>query len=167
MGMSYFDVSPLCQMSINHLKIKENFMTAFDEFMSLIHKIRTSASNLSKDVDQNDPREETNKDLKDLSLSFHDLREIMSSLTNEDQENINREFRELLSGEEDFQTYTQDVKKILLDVRNRVKTDKKVEEKITKNLPADQKDETPNSLLQGFAGLIDQISRWAEKAGSK
>ncbi len=142
-------------------------MTLRQEFMSIIQQIRTSAKNLSKDVDQNDPREETNKDLKELTLGFQDLREIISNIKQEEQEDLNREFRELLSGQEDFQTYTQDVKMILMDIKNRIKTDKKVEEKITKNLPAEQKNETPNSLFQGFGSLMEQISRWTEKAGYK
>ncbi|MBA2727239.1 MAG: hypothetical protein H0U49_03590 [Parachlamydiaceae bacterium] len=142
-------------------------MTLRQEFMSIIQQIRTSAKNLSKDVDQNDPREETNKDLKELTLGFQDLREIISNIKQEEQEDLNREFRELLSGQEDFQTYTQDVKMILMDIKNRIKSDKKVEEKITKNLPAEQKNETPNSLFQGFGSLMEQISRWTEKAGYK
>lgn len=142
-------------------------MTTLDDFMSVIQQIRQSAQNLSKDVDHNDPREETKQDLNELTLNFQDLRNIISNMTQEDKEDLNRELRELMSGEEDFQTYTQDVKKILMDVKNRVKSDKKVEDKITKNLPAEKKNETPNSLLQGFGSLIEQISHWTEKAGSR
>lgn len=142
-------------------------MTLIDDFMAVIRQIRNSAQNLSKDVDPNDKREETQEDLEQLSLNFQDLREIISSMNAEDQENISREFRELLSGQENFQTYTQDVKKILLDIKNRIKSDKKIEEKISENLPEEHQNETANSLFQGFGNLIEQISHWTDKAGRK
>lgn len=142
-------------------------MATSDDIISIIQQIRASAQNLSKDLDHQDSREETATDLGQLSLSFQDLKDILFSLTQADQENITREMHELLSGQEDFKTYTQDVQKILIDVKNRVKADKKVEDKVAQNLPEQHQDETPSTLLQSFGKLLEQFSTLNTKVGSK
>jgi hypothetical protein len=140
---------------------------AKNQIKPLIEQIHTSTNNLRKDIDHNDPREKTEEDLRQLSLSFQDLKELFSGLNNEDTENLNREFRELLSGKDNLQTYVQDVKKILIDVQERIKTDKKVEEKIYNSLPEDKQNETPNTLVQGFKTLIEKITHLNEKTGGR
>lgn len=142
-------------------------MGANNELMSLLQQIRDSAKNLSKDLDQKDPRENTQEDLEQLTLNFQDLRDIFTTMNEQDKQNLNREARELLSGQEDFQTYMQDVKKIIMDIKSRIKSDKKIETKVSDNLPDEHQNDTPNNLFQGFQSLIEQIGRWTEKAGSR
>lgn len=136
-----------------------------DGLVSVIQQIRNSAQNLSKDLDHKDPREETAGDLEQLSLSFQDLKDIFFSLRQEDKENLSREMRELFTGQEDFKTYTRDVNKILLDVKNRIQNDKNVEKKVAQNLPEQHQNETPNTFMQNFEKLIGQITDWSK--GSK
>ena len=138
-----------------------------NQTQSLLEQIFSSSRNLKKDIDQNDPREKTQEDLTQLTLSFQDLRDLFSKMSQQDAENLKREFRELLSGEEDFQTYAQDVKKILAEVNDRIRTDKKVEQKFSDNLPEDKQDETPQTLLEEFKHLLDQLSQGATKAGGR
>ncbi len=142
-------------------------MATSDDLLSIIQQIRSSAKNLSKDIDSKDQRENTEEDLAQLSMSFQDLKDILFSLNQSDKDNLNREMRELLSGQEDFQTYTHDIKKILFDVKGRIKSDRNVEEKISQNLPEEHQNVTPNTLMQGFGKLIEQIANWTEKAGSR
>lgn len=130
---------------------------------TLLEKIHSSSQNLKKDIDENDPRENTSKDLEQLSLNFQDLKEIISGLNTQDTANLNREFRELISGQEDLQTYVQDVKKLLSDVQTRIKSDKKVEEKISDNLPDESQNDTPSTLIQGFKSILEQISQMSDK----
>lgn len=126
--------------------------------MDVIQQIRSSAQNLAKDLDHRDSREETAEDLQQLTLSFTDLKNIFFALKQEDKENLSREVKELLSGQEDFATYTKDVNKILMDVKNRIQTDKQVEAKVKENLPEQHQDQAPNSLLQSFGKLLEQFS---------
>lgn len=138
-----------------------------NNLFNLIQQIRDSAQNLSKDLDRKDPREETEADLEQLTLSFQDLKDILFSLKQEDKDNLAREMRELLSGQEDFQTYTRDVNKILMDVKNRIKADKNAEYKVAQNLPEQHQNETPSTLMDSFSKVIEQISNWTTKAGSR
>ncbi|MBA3237735.1 MAG: hypothetical protein H0T62_05205 [Parachlamydiaceae bacterium] len=142
-------------------------MSANNEIMSIMQQIRDSAKNLSKDLDKNDSREKTQEDLEQLTLSFQDLKDIYSALNEQDSENLNREAREWLSGKEDFQTYMRDVKKIIMDIKTRINSDKKVEEKVADNLPEDHQNEAPSSLVQGFQNILEKIAQWTEKAGSR
>lgn len=129
--------------------------------MDVIQQIRSSAQNLSKDLDNRDSREETAGDLEQLTLSFADLKKIFFALKQEDKEILSREVRELLSGQEDFKTYTRDVNKILMDVKNRIQADKTVEAKVKENLPEEHQGQAPNALLQGFGKLLEQVSDWS------
>lgn len=138
-----------------------------NQIQSLLEQIFSSSRNLKKDLDPNDSREKTQEDLSQLNLSFQDLRELFSQMNQQDAENLKREFRELLSGQEDFQTYVQDVKKILADVHERIRTDKKVEQKVSDNLPEDKQDETPKTLLEGFRDLLDQLSQGTKAGGRR
>lgn len=138
-----------------------------NQIASLLEQIFSSSKNLKKDLDKNDPREKIEEDLNQLTLNFQDLKEIFFGMNAQENESLKREFGELLSGQEDMKTYVQDVRKILAEVQERIRTDKKVEEKINDNLPEDQQNETPQSLLQGFKGLIDKLSQINEKAGRR
>lgn len=142
-------------------------MANTDNLKNTIQQIRTSAKNLSQDLDNQHPREETADDLDQLSLSFQDLKDIFFALKQEDKDNLSREVRELFSGQEDFKTYTRDVNRILMDVKNRIQADKKVEEKVSQNLPEQHQDENPNALIQGFSQLMNQVSDWLTKTGSR
>lgn len=134
---------------------------------TLLEQIHSTSKNLKKDIDENDPRENTSEDLEKLSLNFQNLKELISGLNQQDAANLNREFRELISGQENFQTYVQDVKKILGDVQHRIQSDKKVEAKISNNLPEDTENGNPNNLFQGFKSIIEQISQMSEKANRR
>lgn len=134
---------------------------------TLLEQIHSSTQNVKKDIDEKDSREKTSEDLEQLTVKFQDLKEIISKMNASDAENLRREFRELFSGQEDFQTYVQDVKKILSDVQTRIRTDKKVEEKINNNLPEDSQTDTPSTLFQGFRTIIDQFSQITDKASRK
>lgn len=138
-----------------------------NQIQSLLEQIFSSSRNLKKDLDPNDSREKTQEDLSQLNLSFQDLRELFSQMNQQDAENLKREFRELLSGQEDFQTYVQDVKKILADVHERIRTDKKIEQKVSDNLPEDSQDETPKTLLEGFRQILDQLSQGTKAGGRR
>jgi DNA-directed RNA polymerase subunit F len=138
-----------------------------NQFQSLLEQILSSTNNLKKDLDQNDPREQTQDDLSQLSLSFQDLREMFSHINPEDAEKLKNEFRALLSGQENLQTYVQDVRKILTDIHDRTRSDRQVQQKISNNLPEDQQDETAQSLLQGFKGLMDQLFNSTQKTGGR
>lgn len=138
-----------------------------NQIQSLLEQIFSSSRNLKKDIDQNDPREKTQEDLTTLTLSFQDLRELFAQMNEKDTENLKREFSELLSGKEDFQTYITDVKKILAEVNERIRTDKKVEQKVFDNLPEEQQEESPKTLFEGFKHLLDQLSQTTDKAGGR
>lgn len=142
-------------------------MANTDNLKDTIQQIRTAAQHLSQDLDQQHPREETADDLDQLSLSFQDLKDIFFALKQEDKANLQHEVQELFSGKEDFKTYTRDVNKILMDVKNRIQADKKVADKVTQNLPEEHQNENPNNLIQGFSQLMNQVSDWLTKTGSR
>lgn len=133
-------------------------MPALQDFLAVLQNIKESAANLGKDVDTNDKREETKADFAMLTLSFSDLQSILKNITPEDRANLEREMKELFSGQESLAEYTRDVQKILTDVKNRVSKDVAVQEKIEKSTTIEQKGQEPASILDGFTQLLKQLN---------
>jgi hypothetical protein len=78
-------------------------------------------------------------------------------MTPEDRANLEREARELFSGQETLADYSRDVQNILNDIIKRTAADNQVKQKIEKSMPIEQKSQSPSSILDGFAGLLRQM----------
>lgn len=134
-------------------------MPAIKDFFEVLQNIRESASNLSKDVDKGNKREETKADLAMLTLSFSDLKTILANLNDKDRQELEREGNELFSGKESLAEYTRDVQQILTSIKNRASSDTQVKQKIETNLPIEQKDQHDSvSLIDSFANLLRKIA---------
>jgi hypothetical protein len=130
-----------------------------DRLFEIITNLNTSTKNLSKDLDKSDPREETKQDLNNINMSFEELGTILSSLTKEDNEAIQREFWELMQGQESFQEYVNDVNKIINNVRARAKQDPTVQKKLEANMPEEATAEDAPSLFQGYQQMFSQVAQ--------
>lgn len=133
-------------------------MPAIQDFFAVLQNIKESATNLGKDVDKNDKREETKADMAMLTLNFSDLKAILKNMTPEDRASLEREAKELFSGQETLAEYTRDVQMILNDIKGRAMADNQVKQKMQENAPMEQKGQNPSSLLEGFMKLLQQLS---------
>jgi hypothetical protein len=133
-------------------------MPALQDFLAVLQNIKESATNLGKDVDKNDRREETKADFAMMTLSFSDLKTILKNMTPDDKANLEREAKELFSGEETLADYSRDVQKILTDIKNRTTADSQVMKKIEQNMPIENKGQSPSTILDSFAQLLRQLS---------
>lgn len=133
-------------------------MPAIKDFFEVLQNIRESASNLSKDVDKSDKREETKADLAMLTLNFSDLKTILANLNDNDRQELEREVKELFSGKESLSEYTRDVQQILSSIKNRASSDTQVKQKIEQNIPIEHKEQHNSvSLIDSFAKLLQKI----------
>lgn len=134
----------------------------FNKLFEVIGNLNESMSNLSNDIDPKHPREETKEDLEDVNLSFSELGTILKELKAEDQQALQKEFYELMSGEESFQDYINDVNKIINNVRARAKQDPKVQEKIETNLPENAPAQNAPALFSNYQQMFNQIGNFLE-----
>ena len=140
-------------------------MNQLQNLISVLQKLQESSTNLSKDIDPKDSREQTGKDLTSLSSAFQDLQSIFSSIREEDMNKITTEFNELISGKQNFLEYTRDVNAILMAVRERAKEKPEIKEKIVQNLPVHQQGENPDALFKKYSDILNQILGMTTKAG--
>ncbi len=143
---------------------------AIDKLFEIITNLNESTKNLSNDLDKTHPREETKEDLNDINMSFEELGTILSSLTKEDNDAIQQEFWELVSGKESFQQYVNDVNKIINNVRARAKQDPAIQKKLEANMPEETDAKDAPSLFQGYQQMFSQVANLIsslQKAGTK
>ncbi len=133
-------------------------MAGIKDFFEVLQNIHESASNLSKDIDKSDKREETKADLAMLTLSFSDLKTILANLNDKDRQELDRERNELFSGKESLAEFTRDVQQILNSIKNRASSDTHTRQKIEDNIPLEHKEEHNSaSLIDTFANLLQKI----------
>jgi DNA repair exonuclease SbcCD ATPase subunit len=139
----------------------------YGDLIDAFLKVRNSLSNLSKDVDERDPREKTDQDLNNLTGNFQELITLFQSMEASDLQKIYQEVMELSSGQETFQEYIRDVNQILTDVRKRAQKNDATREKIEQNLPQHLQDEDIDSLLAQYQDTVKRISNWQKNVGSQ
>ncbi|MGA8163759.1 MAG: hypothetical protein WB791_01895 [Waddliaceae bacterium] len=142
-------------------------MAGISDLFTVLQKIRSTAQNLSKDVDPADSREETGGDLNDLTSGFAQLQTLFQSLNQSDMQKIQAEVKELMSGQQNFREYARDVNALLAEVRNRTQQNKEMKKKIKKNIPVEHKNKDPDDFFGGLKGILDEVSSWSEKVASK
>ena len=134
-------------------------MAGLNDFFAALQNIRESASNLDKDVDKSDKREETKADFAMLTLSFSDLKKILANLNDSDRQALQREGMELFSGKETMAEYTRDVKEILESIKNRVASDEQAKKKLEQNIPLEHKEQSnPSSIMDSLAQLLGKLA---------
>ena len=136
----------------------------YQDLIDAFFKVRSSLGNVSKDVDERDPREKTDQDLAALTVNFQDLMTLFQSMEASDMQKIYQEMVELSSGQETFQEYIRDVNKILSDIRSRTQNHEPTREKIEQNLPNNLQDEDIDSLFAQYQDTVKRINAWQNKA---
>jgi uncharacterized protein with von Willebrand factor type A (vWA) domain len=142
-------------------------MAGIQDLFDVLTKIRTAAGNLNKDIDPKDKREETKQDVAQLTLNFKDLKKILSSMTEQDRADLQRELQELFSGQETFAEYNRDVQKLIMSIKNRIDSDIQVEQKIAQNLPAEHKEKGPSTLFETLSTVLQQLAMGSDKAARR
>lgn len=138
-------------------------MAGFEDLLNVLTNVRGSLNNLSKDVDEKDPREKTDQDLATLHMNFDDLLTIFRSMEESDLQAIYREVTELASGQETFQQYISDVSKILQNIKNKAAKNDATSEKIQQNLPRNLQDQDPEELFKNYQETVNNLIAWGKQ----
>lgn len=137
-----------------------------NQIFAILQNLKTNATNLNKDLDQKDKREETGGDLAQLFGSFGELRSIMSKLDESDITKLQTELKELMSGKEDLMEYKRDVANILLEAKKRTEAQDQVKAKVIENMPEEKKNENVGSLFDNWGSVLSKLEQWIEQSSS-
>ena len=133
------------------------------DVLIVIQKLRDSAQNLSKDIDPEDAREQTQGDLRDLSVGFQQLQKMFATLDKEQKAKIQGEVKELMEGKQNFLEYARDVRAILAEVRKKAEVDEEVKQKIEENIPEQHKDQGTASFFTKITDCLEEFKNWSGK----
>jgi hypothetical protein len=134
-----------------------------DQLFTILQNLRTHATNLNKDLDERDQREETKGDLARLFGSFNELKTVMVQLEQSDIAKLQDELKQLLSGEENILEYNRDVSNILLEARKRAEKNEPTKEKVTENLPTQQKNQNVGNVFDNWRSILANVQHWIEQ----
>lgn len=133
------------------------------QVLDLLQNLKSDATNLNRDLDEKDEREETRGDLSQLFKGFGELRSLMSKLEKSDVEKLQTEMRELMSGKEDMLEYNRDVANILMEVKKRTEAENDAKEKVVEHLPSEKKDDNVGSLFDNWGSVLKNVQHWIEQ----
>jgi hypothetical protein len=138
------------------------------QLFQIIQGLRTDSSNLNRDLDERDDREETGGDLTQLFRGFGQLRSIMSKLDESDIAKLQDELKKLMSGKENILEYSRDVNNILIDVQKRTEKHEPTRDKVADNIPAKHQDEheSVGSMFDSWRSVIGDVQHWIEQNSS-
>lgn len=134
-----------------------------DQLITVLQNLKTHTSNLNKDLDNNDQREETRGDLKSIFTNFEQLQKTLTNLDQTDMDALQNELKQLLKGEQSFSDYNRDVNNILTQVRKRIERDEQTKDKVTENLPAEQKTKSVGTVFDGWQSILSKVQHWIEQ----
>ena len=138
-----------------------------NQLFTIFQDLREHSTNLHKDLDDNDEREETQGDLANMFKSFNDLRALMSKVEQSDVTKLQSELKRLLSGEESLTDYQHDVANILSEVRKRTEQENDKKDKIADNLPPQHQNQNVNSIFDNWGSILSNVQHWIEQNASQ
>lgn len=137
-----------------------------DKLFELLQNLKTDATNLDRDLDEKDKREETKGDLRQLFRSFNELRTLISKMDESEKAKMQAEMQELMSGKENILEYNRDVANILINVKKRVEGRESIKEKVIEHLPQEQKNENVGTLFDNWRSVLTNVQQWIEQNSS-
>jgi hypothetical protein len=141
-------------------------MAIINQLLELLQGLKTDATNLHRDLDEDDEREETKGDLSQLFNKFDELKSLMSKLNESDIAKLQGELKKLMSGEENILEYNRDVNDILLAVKKRTEQHEPTKDKVIEHLPPEQKHENVGSVFNNWGSLLREVQNFIEQATS-
>lgn len=133
------------------------------QLRTILQDLRKHTSNLNRDLDDGDDREETRTDLALITKGFDELKSTLRNLEKSDVAKLQDELKQLMSGEENLFEYNRDVNNILIEAKKRSEKNAPTQEKIAENLPPQQKDENVGSLFANWQSVLSNVQKWVEQ----
>jgi len=140
-----------------------------NQLFGLLQNLKTDTSNLHKDLDDKDEREETKDDLSQIFSRFGELNALLSKLDESDVAQMREDLKKLLSGQEDILEYNRDINNLLLKVKQRTEQHEPTKDKVIEHMPSEAKEQHADnvgSLFDNWGSILNNVQHWIEQNSS-